>query len=307
MSSRDVATPGPTLAVFTKNRSNPAYAAARLGADRTAQRLGARTIHYVPVKPDDVDEQIALIDAAIAQRPDAVLLVPVHPTAINAAIRKIVDAHIPLIGYLNRYTEAGPVTFVGSDDYAIGIEIATYLYAHLGGRGDVVIMEGAPHSVTSTERVRGFLEAKTRFPGIRIAATVCGHYLREPARDAAAALLASGLAFDAVLAANDEMALGTITAFDESGRDCVIVGVNAIPDAISAIKQGKLLATADFDALKISELATEAAIRHLRGEALPPEIILPVQIVDRTNCAEWDKPFEARAPIRWEDAVQSGA
>ncbi|HEV7803774.1 MAG TPA: sugar ABC transporter substrate-binding protein, partial [Burkholderiales bacterium] len=63
MSSRDVTSPGPTLAVFTKNRSNPAYAAARLGANRTAQRLGARTVHYVPVKPDDVDEQIALIDA----------------------------------------------------------------------------------------------------------------------------------------------------------------------------------------------------------------------------------------------------
>ena len=51
----------PTIAVFTKNRTNPAYEAARLGADRTAARLGGRTMHYVPEKPDDVEEQIGLI------------------------------------------------------------------------------------------------------------------------------------------------------------------------------------------------------------------------------------------------------
>lgn len=293
----------PTIAVFTKNRSNPAYAAARLGADRTARRLGARTMHYVPEKPDDVEEQIALIDVALATHPDAVVLVPVHPTAINASIRKITAARIPLIGFLNRFSEQGPLAFVGADDYAIGVRIATYLYEHLKGRGDVVIMEGVSHSVTSLERVRGFRDAQARFPGIRIVATVCGRYLREPAREIGAELLASSLRFDAVLAANDEMALGMLDALEVKPRECVIAGVNAIPDAIAAIRQGKLLATADFNALKISEIATEAALRHLRGESLPAEIILPVEIVDRSNCAQWDMPFEDRAPASWEAAV----
>src|SRR5215213_8880576 len=96
-----------TIAVFTKNLTNPAYAAARLGADRVAAAHGARTVHYVPQKPDDIAEQIALIDAALDTKPDAILLVPVHPTAINGAIRKIVASGIPLVGYLNPYTEPG--------------------------------------------------------------------------------------------------------------------------------------------------------------------------------------------------------
>src|SRR4029079_17436710 len=67
-----VVTPAaPTIAVFTKNNTTPAYAAARLGADRTAQRLGARTRHYVPDTPDDIDEKLALIHDARAQQPDA--------------------------------------------------------------------------------------------------------------------------------------------------------------------------------------------------------------------------------------------
>lgn len=300
-------TSSPTVAVFTKNRSNPAYAAARLGADRTAQRLGARTAHYVPEKPDDVEEQIALIDAALATRPDAAVLVPVHPTAINESIRKITAAGIPLVGFLNRFSEAGPITFVGADDYAIGVRIASYLFDHLQGQGDVVLMEGVAHSVTSIERMRGFRDAQARYPGIRIVATLCGRYLREPSREAGAELIASSQHFDAVLAANDEMALGMLDALEATPRPCAIAGVNAIPAAITAIRQGKLLATADFNALKISEIATEAALRHLRGESLPDEIILPVEIVDRSNCAEWDMPFERRAPARWADAVAPGA
>ncbi|HZN25586.1 MAG TPA: sugar ABC transporter substrate-binding protein [Burkholderiales bacterium] len=292
------------LAVFTKNRTNPAYAAARLGADRTAQAFGVGTRHYVPQKPDDVAEQIALIDEALKQRPDAFLVVPVHPTGVNEALRKIAAAGVPLIGYLNRYTEPGPISFVGSDDHALGVRIATYLYEHLGGAGNVLIVEGPRESVTSLDRLRGFRDAQKKFSKIRFVGTICGEYQRPDTLAAVAAFLESGVPFDAVLAANDVMALAAIEAVEAVGRTSVVVGVNAVPDAIQSIKEGKLLATMDFDALKIAGVATEAAIRHLRGEAVPREIMLPVQVVDRSNYAEWDKPFEERALVRWEDAVR---
>ena len=66
-----------TLAVFTKNRVNPAYAAARLAADRVAAEAGARTVHFVPQTPDDVGQQKALVGEALAAVPDAVVFVPV--------------------------------------------------------------------------------------------------------------------------------------------------------------------------------------------------------------------------------------
>ncbi|HEY0336898.1 MAG TPA: sugar ABC transporter substrate-binding protein [Burkholderiales bacterium] len=294
----------PTIAVFTKNRANPAYAAARLGADRSAKQLGARTVHYVPTKPDDVDEQIGLIDAALAQRPDAVVLVPVHPTAINGAIRKIIAAGVPLIGYLNRYTEPGPIAYVGSDDYPLALRIAIFLCEHLERRGELVIVEGPAESVTSIERVRGFRDGLARFPMVRVATSICGDYQRNTAKREGAQLLKSGLPFVGVLAANDVMALGVIDALDEAGQKSAVVGVNAIPEAITAIKEGKLLATIDFDAMNMAALATEAAIRHLRGETLPREIKLPVQIVSGKNYVQWDKPFEERPLVSWASVVK---
>jgi ribose transport system substrate-binding protein len=68
-----------------------------------------------------------------------------------------------------------------------------------------------------------------------------------------------------------------------------------------------MLATASFDAMTMSGIATEAAVRHLRGETVPREIILSVQIVDATNYSAWNLPFEARSCPSWEDVTRRSA
>jgi ribose transport system substrate-binding protein len=293
-----------TIAVFTKNRSNPAYDAARLGAERTAARNGARVVHYVPRKPDDIAEQIALVGQAIAARPDAVVFVPVHLTALDASVRELNAAGIPAVNYLNRLAHGRFVSYVGSDDYRLARDIAAYLFRHMGGKGDVLLMEGVPGAVTSRERVRGFLDAIKEWPGMRIVATRTGQFLEDAGREATKAVLAEGIHFDGVLSANDAMSLGALSALEAAGVRVPVIGVNALPDAIESVKTGRLLATVDFDALKIACVATEAALRHLRGQRVPAEIILPVQVVDRANCQPWDRPLEERECPRWEDVVR---
>jgi len=298
--------PGETIAVFTKNRTNPAYHAARLGADRAAARLGARVLHYVPDIPDDIGEQIALVGQALAERPDAIVFNPVHLTALDDSVRRIGAAGIPMVNFLNRLATGRFLSFVGSDDYRLGREIAVYLFRHLGGKGDVAMMEGVPGAVTSRERVRGFLDAAKEWPDIRLHATPPGDYQETTARRVMTAFLATAPRIDGVLSANDVMSLGILSALEDAGRRAPVIGVNALPEAIASIKAGRLLATVDFDAMKITAIATEAAIRHLRGEAVPGEILLPAQIVDRTNFQPWDRPIEAREAPRWEAVVTGG-
>ena len=80
---------------ITKNRKNPAYVGARLGADRVAARHGCVLTHAVPDKPDDIDEQHALLEAAHAERPDALLIAPAHATALNGTLRAMQADGIP--------------------------------------------------------------------------------------------------------------------------------------------------------------------------------------------------------------------
>jgi ribose transport system substrate-binding protein len=293
------------IAVFTKNRINPGYQGARIGADRTAARLGAIARHYVPVQPDDIGEQTVLIDRAIGTRPDAVLFTPVHETALNGAIVKFDAAQIPLVNIVARTTAGRRVCFIGSDDEALGLDLARYLFDAMSGRGDVAIVEGAAASPTSRARLAGFRKALANYPGVDVRLSLHGEYRRDIARQAwlqAADRLAG---VDAVLCANDAMAFGVLDALAERRIDRLplIAGVNATPEAIAAIAAGRMLASANFDAMAMGALAMEASMRHLDGERVPPEMILPVQIVDRRNCADWGRPFEERPCPVWDTVI----
>ncbi len=290
------------LAVFTKNYTNPAYGAARLGAERAAAVFGDEVLHFVPNMGDDPVEQSALIAQALAlqPRPDAFVFSPVHATRVDPAIREVVAAGIPMIGFVNPIAAAPMVSYVSSDDHQLALAIARYLFSHLKGQGRVLVVTGPEESYTSLERLRGFHDAAHEAPGITLAGQVAGDYVREVARDRTAAWLRTHAAPDAVLVANDIMAIGVLDALDAAGKTAAVVGVNAIPQAIEAIAAGRMLATADFNAMQMACLAAECAARHLRGEAVPARIELPVEIVDGSNCAQWNLPYEQRPVITLE-------
>ncbi len=297
----------PRLAAFTKNRTNPAYVGARLGADRVAARLGCSLTHHVPQKPDDVEEQRALLEAALATRPDAILLAPTHATALNDLLARAVARGIPLLCFVSR-PEGIPLTcYLGSDDRALARVIAEHLFDGLGpAGGNVVTIEGHANAMTTAPRSSGFRDAAAARRNIRITASRAGDYQRDAGRAAMSALLAAEARIDGVLAANDFMALGAIEAMQAAGRRAPIVGINATPEGVAAIRRGDLLASASFDAMMMACLAVEAAVRVLRGERVPAEIILPVEVVDATNCAAWDRPYAERPLPDWDRYATAG-
>lgn len=291
------------LAVFTKNLTNPAYGAARLGAERAAAALGGvEVLHFVPQTPDDPAQQSALIDEALALNPpaDAFVLSPVHATKVDPAIRRVAEAGIPMVGFVNPIDAAPSVAYVSSDDHALALAIARHLFQHLNGRGRVLVVTGPTASYTSNERLRGFREAAAGFPCIEVVDVIAGDYARDVARERTAQWLQRHALLDACLVANDIMAVGVLDALDAAGRAATVVGVNAIPQAIDAIAAGRMLATADFNAMQMAYLAAECAVRHLRGEAVPGRIELPVQIVDARNCSQWNLPYAQRPVITLE-------
>lgn len=284
------------IAVFTKNRSNPAYNGARIGADRAARLLGVQVLHYVPDTPDDAQEQSRLVETALASRPDGIVFSPVHPTRVDAAVRRIAEAGIPIVSIVSPVEAVPCVCFVGSDDRRLGHEAGRFLFDALGGSGQVLRVDGHHGSFTSTRRVAGFEAARAQYPGIGLAGTVTGDYIYPTAYARTTAWLRShpDTPLDACFVANDIMALGVIDALNEADREARVVGVNAIPEALPALQSGALLATADFNALQIAYLATEALVRYLRGEAVPSRIELPAELVTRENLDEYRKPYEAR-------------
>jgi ribose transport system substrate-binding protein len=293
----------PVLAVFTKNRVNPAYTAARLAVDRVAAEAGGRAIHYVPETPDDVGQQKALVREALAARPDAIVLNPADDVKMQEDLARIADAGIPVALFINRMT--GPaLTFVGSDDVAVGRRVATALFEGLGGKGRVVGLEGPPSAPTSRDRVRGLHETLARFPNIELIGLSVGFLQQEPAELAMAALLARYPAIDGVWTANDLMALGALDALGGAGRTAKVVGINGLPAAIEHIERGTMLASADFSAFNIAAIAARAVLRHLAGQAVPKEIMVPAELIDRSNYQRFKVPFAKRRCPAWQEIVR---
>ena len=172
------------LSCITKNGTNPAYEGARLGAARVASRMGGVVQHSYPIVPDDISEQGALIEAALNEKPDAILLAPVHPTALNPVIRKIKDAGIPLIYFVSATEGIKPQTYITSNNHALAVAIAERLINSIGGSGNLALIEGSNNSPTSAPRTKGFLDAAAAHSDIRVVAQKSGAYQRAEAHQA---------------------------------------------------------------------------------------------------------------------------
>ncbi|MBR1235130.1 sugar ABC transporter substrate-binding protein [Bradyrhizobium sp. AUGA SZCCT0182] len=292
-----------TIAVFTKNSTNPAYEAFRIAADQIARTSGTKVVHFVPKQPDNVDEQKAMVEQVIKDRPDAIIFIPVDDVAMVPSVKLLNEAKIPVI-LVSNPLPGSFVTYVGADDFEIGYREARYLFEHLGGKGKIVVIEGTPAAPTNRERLRGYQRAFGEFPGIEVLGSAVGNYQTPDARRGMEKLLAEHKQIDAVLSANDSMALGVLDALKTANRSAIVIGINGILPAVKQIEAGGMLASVDFNMFKIGCTATRAAVRHLKREPLPEKVMLPAEVIDKTNYKAWLVPVDQRSCPDWSEVVR---
>ena len=297
---------GETIAVFTKNQTNPYFQAVRVGADAAAKVLNVKTLHYIPTKPDSIPEQMSQIEDVVVKKPDAIVFTPVDYKALVPGVEKINAANIPVVNITDRSSAGKFVAFVGADDYSTGLETARYLLKSLNGKGNFIILEGVKGALTNTDRVRGFNDALKENPGAKLLASQPANYQRLQALQVMENLLQSHPQIDGVLAANDAMAMGAIEALEGANRTAKVIGINGTKEAVDAIKAGKLLASGDYNGFLQGCIGTIIAARTLRKQPVVSEIVLKPTVVSKENYQPYDTPVESRTCPTWEQALTMG-
>jgi ribose transport system substrate-binding protein len=297
-------TGGESIAVFTKNQTNPYFQTVRLGAENAARQMNAAVVQYIPTVSDSITEQLSEIEDAIIKRPGAVVFIPVNSKAMIPGIEKLNAAGIPVVNVTDRVLGGQIVSFMGCDETKLAVNTGRFLLQKMNGRGNVVILEGRGGSENSVNRVAGYRKALEEFPNVRLLASQPADFQRVQALQVTENLLQSYPQIDGILAANDSMALGAIEALDAARRKSLVVGINGTLEAIDAIKAGKLLATGDCDGFRHGCLGTMAAVRHLRNLPVPKEFIFSLTVIDSTNYAGMDVPYEQRMCPKWESVVK---
>ena len=286
-----------TLAVFTKSAGNPIARAARAGADAMAKTHGFTVFHYIPTSADNVPQQTFLVEEALRQKRDAFIFTPVDIKAMVAPVQKVNAAGVPLVNVGDRLAGGTSVAFVSNDDHSIAVDTARTLLKAMGGKGNLVILEGPETIPTAAGRLRGFKDALKEFPDVKVVLSKNALYARPAAGDLLKAMLKlrPPPQIDGVLAANDAMAFGAVEAFKEAKLKLPpIVGINASKEAVDFIKAGDMLASGDYNGLIEGCIGVEIAIRALKNQPTPKEIMAKTEVVDKNNLATYETPVERR-------------
>jgi inositol transport system substrate-binding protein len=277
----------PVIGVSLMNLSNEFIVMIDKAMERRAAELGARLI--VTDAQRSPERQIQQVESFIAQGVDAIILNPCEVEASAPAVDKALAAGIPVVN-VNSETKTAPTAFVGSRDEQSARLAMEYIAKRLGGRGEVVMMHGYLGQAAQLKRDAGAREVLARTPGLHLLAEQTAEWDRAKAVTLMENWLqAHGDRIAAVFAQNDEMAMGALVALEQAKKKqkIIVVGVDAITDALQAVKQSRLDATVFQDAEGQGRQAVETALAIVRKRPFPKETCIPFRLVTKENVGQY--------------------
>lgn len=280
---------GPVIGVSLLNLSNEFIVMLNRSMDKRARELGARLI--VSDAQRSAEKQVEQVESFIAQGVNAIILNPCEVEASSPAVEKALAAGIPVIN-VNSETRAAPTAFIGSRDEDAGRIAMGYIAQRLGGKGNVVMMHGFMGQAAQIKRDQGAREVLSQNPGLHLLAEQTAEWDRAKGMSLMENWIQSyGDRINAVFAQNDEMAMGALIAIEHAGRKgkIIVVGVDAIADALQAVHDGRLDATVFQDAVGQGAAAVETATKIIRRQAYQKQILIPFQLVTRENVAHFQQ------------------
>lgn len=236
-------------------------------------------------------KQVEQVESFIAQKVDAIIMNPCEVEASSPAVTKALAAKIPIIN-VNSETSAKPSAFVGSDDVESARIAMKYIAERLGGKGNVVMMDGYMGQAAQLKREQGAREILKQYPNIKLLANQTGEWDRAKAMSLMENWIQSfGPQINAVFAHNDEMGLGAVKALTDAGMKdkVIVVSIDAIPDALQAVKKGTLDATVFQNAEQQGSKAIDTAIKAAKGQPYEKQTLVPFQLVTKDNLSKFLK------------------
>lgn len=294
---------GRTVAVFTKNQTNPFFKDVRIGAEKAAASLGFDVLNYVPTKPDNLIEQLSQVEDVVVKRPKGILFTPVDARAMAQGVAKINASGIPVVNVSERLASGEVVSFVGAADHDLGVASARNLLATMGGRGRVIIIEGVKGSPSGEDRLRGYRDVIAEFPDVEVLASQPGNFQRRDALMVMDNLLQRHPKVDGVLAANDAMAIGAVQALSSANRTALVAGINGTEEAVRAVIRGTLLSTTSSQPFEQGCIAMMVLVRAIEGRPVFKEKYMTPLVITKANAADFDVPVDGRNCPTWDAAT----
>ena len=269
------------IGVTLLTREQRFYQDLEAGLQAEAARKGYRLI--ITSGDFDLAKQQAQIENFVVQHVDAIIVSPVNSQGIGPAISRATAAHIPVVSADTKAADAQVLSAVASDNRAGGTLAGTFMARTLGDSGAVAVI-GQPETQTGLDRQQAFVDEVSRHPHMSVVAVLNGGGVRDRALKAADDILQGHPDLRGIFAINDETALGALAAARARGKTAAaftIVGYDATPEAVTAIKSKSMLkADVAQQPREIGAKAVDAVAAYFGHLAVDSVVTVPVKLVE---------------------------
>ena len=286
-----------TIAVIPKGTTHEFWKTVRAGSEDAAKELGVDIVWKGPLREDDREEQIKVVEDMITRGVDGIALAPLDDTALRAPVATAAASGIPVIIFDSDLKGDKHISFVATDNHAGGKIGGDCLAKLLGGKGKVIMLRYQEGSGSTGNRERGFLDAIASYKDIQVvSANQYAGVTTETAYKASENLLAplktadGKLGVDGIFCPNEASAFGMLRAPQDAGLAGKVhfVGFDSSSKLIEALRKGEMDALVLQNPRHMGYLAVKTIVQHLRGHAVEKRIDTGVRLIARDDLEKPD-------------------
>ena len=280
------------IAVIPKGTTHEFWKAVHAGAVKAAREGNADVIWKGPVKEDDRDEQIKVVENFLSQGVDGIVLAPLDDRALAPSLSDAKARHIPVAIIDSAIQSDDYVTFVATDNEKAGGLAADRLGSLLGGKGDVLVLRYAEGSASTMARESGFLKTLAeKYPGIKVVSSNrYGGATSESAMAASENLLSTYKMVQGIFCPNESTTFGMLLALDAANRSGKVkfVGFDATTKLVDAMAAGKIDGLVVQNPFRMGELGVKMLLDKMAGAAVDKRVDTGATMVTRDNMSQPD-------------------
>lgn len=292
------------IGYIAKNTTNPYMVAQSEGVKKAGADMGFTAVTQAPSTADSVEEQVKIMEDMIQQDMDVIIVHCADSNGIMPGVRKAQEAGILV---LTIGTPASEDTFLrtGVDYYETGYTIAKTMAEELGGKGNVIILEGPPGAANAIERLAGIQDALKEYPDMEIVASQTANFKRTEGMSVTENLIQKHTDIQGVIGCNDESALGAVQALKAAGMtDVLVAGFDGSVDATNAVKSGEMFATYNTDPYGSGYIACAYAVNNLNDKTEPEGRFIPFPTAANDPLITKDTVDDYMSNIAWWKVIQ---
>ena len=292
------------IGYIAKNTTNPYMIAQAEGVKKAGADMGFTAVTQAPSTADSVEEQVKIMEDMIQQEMDVIIVHCADSNGIMPGVRKAQDAGIIV---LTIGTPGSEDTFLrtGVDYYETGYTIAKEMAEALGGKGNIIVLEGPPGAANAIERLNGIQDALAEYAEIEIVASQTANFKRTEGISVTEYLLQKYTDVQGVIGCNDESALGGLQALKAAGMtDVLVAGFDGSVDATNAVESGEMFATYNTDPYGSGYIACAYAVNYLNDGTEPEGKFIPFPTAEAKPVITSDTVKDYMDNVAWWKMVQ---